>query len=160
MKVKCRLAAPGSVVAESEGRKFPGCFRGLFLTAKAWRHTYTTLLPWPQRKRPYSCWFLRGHASLLNYEGKSFLSCKRWRSWRNRIRPAWKSRFPPGSVSEHADNCSWTLRIGSVVILGVCWNSCLTHDAELGMKQQRWADGSGNCSLLSLYYWWTFSPLC
>lgn len=159
MKVKCRLAAPGSVVIESEDRKFPGCCGGIFLTAEAWRHTYTTLLPWPQRKRPHWRWFLRGHASLLNisafvlvYEGKSFLSCKRQRGARNRIRPAWKSHFPPGRISEHADNCSWTLRIGSIAILPVCWNSCLSHDAELGMKQQLLADGSVNCSLLGLYY--------
>lgn len=159
MKVKDHLVSPGSVVAESEDRKFPGCFRGLFLTAKAWRHTYTTLLPWPQRKRPHWCWVLRGHASLLNIsafvlvsKGKSFLSCKRWKSSRNRIRPAWKSHFPPGRISEHADNCSWAFRIGSIVILPVCWNSCLTHDAELGMKQQPLADASVSCSLLSLYY--------
>lgn len=107
MKVQCRLVAPGSVVAESEERKFPGCFRDIFLTAKAWRHTYTTLLPWPQRKRPHSCWFLRGHASLLHdsafvrvSKGKSFLSCKCERSSRNRIRPAWNTLTTAAGPSE------------------------------------------------------------
>lgn len=123
-------------MAESEGRKFPGCCGGTFLTAKAWRHTYTTPLPWSQRKRPHLHWFFRGHASLLNisafvlvYGGKSFLSCKRQRGSRNRIRPAWKSHFPPGRISEHADNCSWTSRTGSRVILPV-WNSCCRAENE------------------------------
>lgn len=81
MKVKRRLAAPGSVVAEREGRRCPGCFRGMFLTADTpTQHCYRG----HRANGHIRAGFLRGHASLLNlsafvlvYEGKAFLSCNR-----------------------------------------------------------------------------------